>query len=294
MAGDRSKFAGGDQRYLRDEQYRTSDRLALRARLHERWSTATTPWFAVVGGHLALEPDVVVLEVGCGAGWLWEHLAPQLPTGVSLTLTDLSAGMVEEATARVRGHAPGAAVDGRTADAGALPFADASFDRVVANHMLYHLPEPALAVAELARVVRPGGRVIVATNGRRHMQELWAIRAAVFGTEPVDQTVDVFGVETGFPVLRDHFSDVHWHAHPDGIRCDDPEDVLAYLCSTPPGEDAGPGQLAAVRAAVARAFIAGDGTMAITKDTGCFVCTRPRAAVTAGSAVDLRSADARR
>lgn len=275
MAQERSKFAGGDQQYLREEQYRSSSRLAERANLHARASTAVVPWFTWVAHHIDLEAGQRVLEVGCGAGWLWEHTTVNVPPGISILLTDLSPGMVAEAVARVAATDRFASVSGESVDTQALPFATASFERVVANHMLYHLPDPAAGVAQLARVVTDDGRVVVATNGRRHMQELWAIRAEVFGTPPTDQTVDVFGVETGFPVLRDHFAHVDWWSFPDELRCTDPADVLAYLCSTPPGETATPAERAHLEALVAAAFEAGDGTMRVTKDTGAFVCTGP-------------------
>jgi SAM-dependent methyltransferase len=275
MARARSKFAGGDQDYLRDVQYSGSDRLLSRARLHARYSTAETPWFDWVGSKLELTTGSRVLEVGCGAGWLWERSTMHVPEGVALTLADLSPGMVAEAVPRVVATGRFAAVSGEVADAQTLPFENGSFDRVIANHMLYHLPDPGRGVAELARVVDPRGRVVVATNGRRHMRELWAIRAAVFGLDPVDQTVDVFGIESGFPILRECFAEVAWTTYHDELRCTRPDDVIAYLCSTPPVEDATYEQQTTVEKAVNEAFTAASGVMIITKDTGCFVCTRP-------------------
>jgi SAM-dependent methyltransferase len=216
-----------------------------------------------------------VLEAGCGAGWLWEQSVAEVPSRVSLTLSDLSTGMVEQAVDRVVGTGRFERVEGQQADLQSLPFADRSFDRVVANHMLYHLPDPAAGVGELARLVRSDGRVIVATNGRRHMRELSIIRGDVFDIERIDSTIEVFGTDVGFAILRDHFDDVRWFAFRDELRCTDPADVIAYVCSTPPGEDATAAQLERLTAAIAAAFQRGGGTMTITKDTGCFVCHRP-------------------
>jgi SAM-dependent methyltransferase len=277
MGHERSRFAGGDQAYLRDEQYRDHTRLARRADLHAKYGTTTTPWFDWVSHRLELFPAATVLEVGCGAGWLWQQSTVPVPGGVRLTLTDLSPGMVETAVRSSEETRRFAAVVGHPADLQSLPFPAGSFDRVVANHMLYHLPDPVRGVGELARVVNVDGVVVVATNGRRHMSELWQIRAAVFGTEPVDHTVDVFGAEAGFAMLRDRFADVRWFAFEDELRCTDPADVLAYVCSTPPGEDATVEQLQHLCAAVEAEFVRGAGTMTITKDTGCFVCRTPRA-----------------
>jgi SAM-dependent methyltransferase len=267
-----SRFAGGDQAYLREEQYRDASRLNIRTELHLRYGTAEVPWFEWVRGHLDLQEGQEVLEVGCGAGWLWQGPSPP----VELTLCDLSPGMVEEAVGRARAVGTYASVEGRTADLQSLPFESGSFDRVVANHMLYHLPDPRLGVAELARVVRPDGLVVAATNGRRHIHELHDVEAAVFGRSSLDHTVDVFGAEVGFAILRDHFADVRWLRYEDELRCTDPADVVAYSCSSPPGEDATPEQLQQLEAAIARCFEAGSGVMTITKDVGCFVCRHPR------------------
>ncbi len=272
MTGSRSDYAGGNQEYLRAEQYVDSGRLARRAGLHEKYSTAEIGWFDWLSAHFDLIPDADVLEVGCGAGWVWERSAVAVPQGVSLMLTDFSAGMVDEAVERVTATQRFAAVTGRTADAQFLPFGDSTFDRVIADHMLYHLPDPARGVSELARVVRPNGIVVAATNGRHHMQELAQIRGQVFDLPTVDQTVEVFGADTGFAILRPHFGDIRWLQCNDVLHCTDPTDVLAYVYSTPPGETADADQRSMLEALVRQAFDRGNGTMTITKDTGVFVC----------------------
>ncbi len=271
-----SRFAGGDQAYLRDEQYQDSTRLTQRAQLHARYGTAAEPWPEWVAGRLDLVEDARVLDVGCGGGWVWEQTGVPVPLGVCLTLCDLSPGMVAEAVGRASATQRFTAVDGQPADLQQLPFDDDAFDRVVANDMLYHLPDPSLGVAELARVLRPDGVVIAATNGRDHMRELHEVEASVFGEAALDRTVDVFGAETGFALLRERFADVRWLQYADELRCAAPADVLAYSCSSPPGEDATPDQRAALAASIAERFEVGGGVMRITKDAGCFVCRSPR------------------
>jgi SAM-dependent methyltransferase len=280
----RAAWAGGDQGYLRDVQYADSTKLAARANLHAKYGRATWfPWWAAQlpwpspGDGANLQ----VLEVGCGAAWLWAEATDQMPAErIELTLTDLSPGMVDEAVERVAGLGRFAGVEGRTADAQDVPFADDSFDVVVSNHMLYHLPEPALGVAEIARVLRPGGVVGVATNGWTHLTELWQIRAEVFAglgdRTHHDETVEAFGIETGEPMLRERFGSVTFHRYDDTLRCTDPADVVAFLRSNPPGEDADAAGVARLRAAVDQRFAAGDGVFEVTKNCGLFVCTDPR------------------
>src|SRR5688572_27725132 len=78
------------------KQYGNSEKLAARARLHQNYSTAATPWFQWVASQVELRSGGRVLDVGCGPAWFWAAAADVLPDELDLTLTDLSAGMVEE------------------------------------------------------------------------------------------------------------------------------------------------------------------------------------------------------
>jgi SAM-dependent methyltransferase len=271
--GRRSRFAGGDQRYLRDEQYGDPSRLATRTELHLKYGTATMEWFPWVHEQAAIGPGSRVLDVGCGEARLWS--AEVAPAAVDLTLVDASAGMVRAASSRL-GSRGGMRAQALVADVVRLPFGAERFDVVVANHMLYHASDPASAVLELARVVERDGMLIAATNGARHLAQLGEIRAEVFGIAPLDDTVAAFGIDSGTPMLRAAFYEVEWLDYEDELRCTDPDDVLAFLRSVPPGEGATPAQVAAMEHAVRRRFREGDGTMVVAKEAGLFRCRGPR------------------
>lgn len=170
-------------------QYRTPDNLNARVRLHQQFSTATQGWFDWVIDRLALPPTARILELGGGPGLLWHETRNRLGVGWQITFTDQSLGMLAQAAANLQGLTPFrfAAVDAQ-----ALPFAPASFDVVVANHMLYHVPDRATTFAEVRRVLAPGGRFFAATNDRTHLHEIEELareflrRAATFA--PTDPT----------------------------------------------------------------------------------------------------------
>jgi SAM-dependent methyltransferase len=262
-----------DQDYLRDVQYRDPTKLRARADLHTRYGTAPLSWVPWVLAQIDFPPAARVLEVGCGPGWLWAD-GPALPPGLRLTLTDLSPGMVE--VARDRASSTIEVVDARVADAQALPFDDGAFDVVIANHMLYHVPSPETAVAECARVLEPNGVLMAATVGPGHLKELWEVRAEVFGGLPKSVHPDVFGSITGAALLRRRFAGVEWRPYEDTLRCTDPDDVVAFLTSAPPGEDASPEQLTELRRAVERRLVSGGGVFTVAKDTGAFLTNGPR------------------
>jgi SAM-dependent methyltransferase len=106
-----------------------------------------------------------VLEVGCGRGELAERIASELGAGV--VAVDQSAHMVE--LTRARG------IEAHVGDVQQFDLPDAAFDGALAAWMLYHVPDVDQALAELARVLRPGGRLVAVTNGADHTQELYSL-----------------------------------------------------------------------------------------------------------------------
>jgi ubiquinone/menaquinone biosynthesis C-methylase UbiE len=105
----------------------------------------------------ALAPDAEVLDVACGPGILACALAGRAR---HVTGIDITPAMIEQARARqaATGHAN---LSWHVGDATALPFADNQFDRVTTRYSFHHMPDPAAALAEMARVCRPGGRIVV-------------------------------------------------------------------------------------------------------------------------------------
>ena len=101
-----------------------------------------------------------VLEVAVGSGRNFSHY----PGGVRLSGFDLSPAMVELAKARAEELALPA--DLQVADATRLPYGDASFDTVICTYSLCAIPDPAAAVREMHRVLRPGGRAVLSEHVR--------------------------------------------------------------------------------------------------------------------------------
>jgi len=273
-ASERAAFAGGDQSYLRDVQYRDGRKLDARAHLHMSYATSAVTLAAFESGLIDWRHDATVLECGCGTGRFW--LDGEVPRSMRVVVSDLSSGMVDEALRSAR-SAGFDAVSGETCDVQDLPFADDEFDVVLANHMLYHVPDPDRAIAELARVVKPDGVVLAATNGYGHMREINEALAEVFG-DHAEGLYQVFGIDSGERRLRARFTSIVWHAFDNDLVVDDPQAVIEYGLSFPPGESATEAQRLEFAAAVRARFV--DGRLRVRTRAGVFVCRSPRSAGT--------------
>jgi ubiquinone/menaquinone biosynthesis C-methylase UbiE len=116
---------------------------------------------AAVLAMLALQPGKHVLDVGCGPGFLAADMLPEVAPGGTVVGVDISASML----AMARDRLARAVIDGRASfvegDATALPFDSNQFDAVASTQVIEYLDEPAAGIAEIYRVLRPGGRVVL-------------------------------------------------------------------------------------------------------------------------------------
>lgn len=260
---------------LRDGQYGDARNLNARVALHARFGVSRQKWFPWVFDRLPMHERATILELGCGHGLLWTQNRERLPAGWTVHLSDFSLGMLAEARRALT--AP--AFTFLVADAQALPFRAAEFDCVIANHMLYHVPDRPRALAEIARLLKPGGCLIAATVGTRHLAEIDTLLTDC-GTPQAGlghTMVTRFTLENGGDQLAQVFGEVGLERYPAGLRITEVEPVIAYVQSMPAGSQLAPDALERIRAAVGRA-IAEHGAFTVTSDSGLFVARGPVAA----------------
>jgi SAM-dependent methyltransferase len=174
-------------------------------------------------GHIAAEAGMAVLDVGCGPGRLVGMLRER---GVHCVGLDLARGLLREA--RRKNGAP--YVQG---DAHALPIADARFDRVLAMNALYHMANWRRVLVELRRVVRPGGRVVVSTNGADAMKRIYDVHreaALELGYTPLPFGSPAFRVES-LDEVRTVFPTVQCHVRRTALVFPDPEPALRFYAT---------------------------------------------------------------
>lgn len=191
------------------------------------------------------EPVNPILEVGCGPGDFAHRLQSELRMRV--LATDLSPEMVQRTRSR--------GVDAIVADVEELPFADASFGCVVANWMLYHVPNVDRALAEIRRVLKPGGCLVATTKSERHLAELWKLAG-----HPGNALLP-FRTENARPLLSGYFGSVR-ERRVGGAAELDYAAAYAYL------------EAAMVWADAAARLPRFEGTLRATRLVSIFVCRR--------------------
>ncbi len=255
--------------YLRDDQYANDVNLSARIAIHRLYSTNPQGWFPWVFDHLALADANVVLELGCGDGRLWSENLHRVPKDVRLVLTDFSAGMVEAARSRLSARLPNARY--QVVDAQAIPFDDATFDVVIANHMLYHVANLEQALAEIRRVLKPEGRCYASTNGSRHMVEIeYLVRVRAPAAQTQNPT-RFFDLDNGLDALQRVFEHVEREYYVDSLKVTDSLDVIRYLLSTPAKAFLTEERIRDLRRALDNQ-ISLAGSFHVSKETGLFTC----------------------
>jgi len=261
---------GTDSARILREQYKDGANLSARIRLHQRFSTNRYGQMRWILDRIQIPENARLLELGCGTGLLWRGSA-EVPRGWRAILTDMSDGMLRETRAHLARLGLGFTY--MQADAQAIPFRDASFDAVIANHMLYHVPDIPRALDEVRRVLKPSGFCYAATMGLANMQEMNELAARFFSIPRMTESTARFGLESGDAYMRAAFSDVKLERYPDSLVITEAAPLMDYICSMRVRSRVTDEQIAALRAHVEKE-IATQGEIRMTKDSGLFIARR--------------------
>lgn len=212
-------------------QYADTGNLTARVSLHQLYNTNRQGWADWVFEQYALKPRQTILELGCGSGGMWRGKAGRLPDNIRLVLSDLSEGMLRSAR---KATGDMGFIDYRVIDAQDIPFPDGSFDIVIANHMLYHVPDISKALSEITRVLKPGGTLYATTMGANNMRELDDILKRF---DPrldftMGSVISAFGLERGEERLRAFFNSVQVQRYEDSLHVTDSGPLVDYVLSS--------------------------------------------------------------
>ncbi|HLY26908.1 MAG TPA: class I SAM-dependent methyltransferase [Aggregatilineales bacterium] len=221
-----------DRRILTEQAYATDEALNVRLRTHDLYSYPKLNFTEWVLDKITWHGDEHVLDVGTGPGTYIDAIQARVPNG-EFVVGDLSLGMARVAASRV---GPKLVLN---LDAESLPFADRTFDVVLANHMLHHVPNLDAALSEFRRVLKPDGCVVAATNSQFNLPEFEQLIQRAYGLlgannaeiEPLRPADHQFYLEDGAVRLARHFFAVSRHDLPGAFIFPDAQPILDYIGS---------------------------------------------------------------
>lgn len=212
-------------------QYRNSTNISARIRLHRLFSSNKQGWFPWIYEQCQITEGMKILELGCGNGRLWIENKAKLPADCEIILSDISEGMIRDV--RREQSLQDDRFSFAAFDCHAIPYEDASFDLVIANHVLFYCKDVDRVCSEVGRVLKPGGRFVCGTYGVAHMQEVSRLvtqfddRITLSGVNLYEH----FGKENGAQALAPYFAEVDWQQYEDALIVTQAEPLIEYVLS---------------------------------------------------------------
>ena len=268
-----------DADYLR-YQYADAEKLRIRQEAHRLYSEETEPLATWLLPLLAPAAGQLLLDVGCGPGMYHAELARM---GVQVIGLDMSYGMLVKVRQRTAGF-PSQTLAVQ-ADAEHLPAPDNCCDRLMANHMLYHVPDQLAALREMRRVLKPGGRAIITTNmadSYAALYELHADAARALGYEPLYTVNDAFN-SSHLERVQSVFPGAELHVRHDAFLFPDADAVLRFYASMMidaladrPADNRHRQELLPLMRQRVDAIIRREGVLRVPKGVACFVAEKAK------------------
>lgn len=252
-------------------QYQDATNISARIRLHENYSVNKQGWFPWIYEQCHIKPGMNILELGCGNGALWTENLDKLPKDISITLSDISDGILRDARRSIGQK------DERFSyavfDCHNIPYEEHSFDLVIANHVLFYCKNIPKVCSEIRRVLKPNGIFICSTYGKAHMKEISQL-VQEFDSRIVlsaEKLYENFGLENGQSLLEPFFNNIQCIKYKDAIELDRPEPLIEYILSCHGNQN----QFLLDRYSDFRDFVERktSHTFHITKDAGIFICS---------------------
>ena len=212
-----------------NDLYVNKDTLSARVNLHDKYSVNKYGWFNWVFDQYGLMENIKILEFGCGTGNIWVERKKQLPKNMQMILTDISPLMIEK-TKKNLGESKN--ITYQVMDIQNTPFEENTFDVIIANHMLYHVPNIPMALSEVKRILKDNGIFYTTTIGENSLKELQDIYRSYQDRVKFQYTNEcIFTLENGKEILEKYFSQVGQKVYIDSLEVTDVNDLMDYVVS---------------------------------------------------------------
>jgi ubiquinone/menaquinone biosynthesis C-methylase UbiE len=209
-------------------QYKSPQNLQTRINFWEKYKSGKVrPWHKWVFDIFSKYNPTNILEVGCGVGELWAENIDKVERYQSIVLSDFSEGMLGEAKKRL---AEKTNFKFGVFDVASIPYGKSSFDAVIANHMMYHVPDIHKALGEIKRVLKPDGIFFISTVTTRHRNELTGLLVEATGGK-YENVGDKFNEVNGREFLKKEFEIIEEQIYKDIITGFDEMELIGYIMS---------------------------------------------------------------
>lgn len=213
------------------EQYKDSKNFWARIELSRKFSTNPYKWTLWIFDHIQFPKEAEVLELGCGNAILWRSNLNRTPTDAHILLSDFSQGMMEDARNILDKAAD--RFEYEVIDAEEIPHPDNSFDIIIANLMLYHIPDRKKALSEISRVLNDDGAFYATAFALESMKEIDDLVSGYdnginYSLKPI---AHAFGMENGKKQLSEYFEDVELIRYYDELVVTEAEPLVNYILS---------------------------------------------------------------
>jgi len=212
-----------------ERQYSDDANLAARIKLHAKHSTNKQGFSNWLWTHYNFFENCNILELGCGNGEQWKTRAGTLPHGCKVILSDFSDGMVNSAREK---YTKWDLFSFQQIDIQDIPFGNDTFDIVIANHMLYHVPNLSKALSEVKRVLKAGGTFYSSTTSNGGLQPFLheAFKHFDPDTNAFTQRFS-FTLQNGYEHLIEYFHEVRRVDYEDSLSVTDTQDLIDWIKS---------------------------------------------------------------
>ena len=207
-------------------QYANANNLNTRISIHDKYSTNKMGFGNWIVSNYRIDKGIKVLELGCGTGDMWKNRESLISLCSKLTLSDFSEGMVATTKSNIGEYDN---VEYKVIDIQEIPYEDETFDVVIANMMLYHVPDIDKGLAEVRRVLKRGGHFYCATYGEHGIIEYLSKILSAYGVE--DNINKNFTLQNGYKILNKTFSRVEKLEYIDSLAVTNIDDMVEYIYS---------------------------------------------------------------
>ena len=208
------------------KQYANAGSLDSRISIHDKYSTNKQGFRNWIFENYKIKDGMRILELGCGTGDIWKGRRETVNRVSELILSDLSEGMLASAKAMLDGYEN---IRYELIDIQSIPYENEAFDIVIANMMLYHVPDMDKALSEVYRVLKKSGEFYSATYGEHGIMEYLADIFKDCGVK--DDSGKSFTLQNGGELLSGCFSRVDRLLYIDSLAVTDINDMVAYIRS---------------------------------------------------------------